>query len=65
MEQPVKASANLTAGASAEHDDDIDLSGLAQLLSNYGVTSGAACTDGDVDPADLAALVSIYGTTCD
>ncbi len=52
-------------------DDDIDLSDLAELLSHYGMTSGAMpydgdlnC-DGDVDLSDLAALLSVYGTTCD
>jgi hypothetical protein len=52
-------------------DWDIDLSDLAQLLSNYGTTGGAAYEDGDIDGdgdvdlADLAALLSAYGTTCD
>ena len=52
-------------------DNDIDLADLAQLLSNYGMTSGAIYEDGDldgdgdVDLADLAALLSVYGTTCD
>ncbi|MFQ5807169.1 MAG: hypothetical protein ACE5I3_12040, partial [Phycisphaerae bacterium] len=51
-------------------DDDIDLTDLAQLLGNYGTTSGAVYTDGDldregdVDLADLAALLSVYGTSC-
>jgi len=51
-------------------DDDVDLSDLATLLSNYGTTSGASYEDGDldgdgdVDLADLAALLSVYGTTC-
>jgi hypothetical protein len=44
---------------------------LAQLLANYGTTSGAAYEDGDldrdgdVDLTDLAALLSVYGTTCE
>jgi hypothetical protein len=52
-------------------DRDIDLADLAQLLANYGTTSGAVYedgdldTDGDVDLADLAALLSVYGTTCE
>jgi hypothetical protein len=51
-------------------DGVIGLSDLAQLLSNYGTTSGANCEDGDldgdgdVDLADLAALLAVYGTTC-
>ena len=53
-----------------DHDLDVDLSDLAQLLSNYGTTSGATYEDGDldedgdVDLADLAALLAVYGTTC-
>ena len=51
-------------------DDDVDLSDLATLLANYGMTSGAAYedgdldADGDVDLSDLAALLGVYGTTC-
>ncbi len=51
-------------------DGVIGLSDLAQLLSNYGTTSGAVYedgdldADGDVDLADLAALLAVYGTTC-
>jgi len=51
-------------------DRDVDLADLAQLLGNYGVTSGAVYedgdldTDGDVDLSDLATLLSLYGTTC-
>jgi hypothetical protein len=51
-------------------DNDVDLSDLAQLLGNYGMTSGATYEDGDldgdgdVDLADLAALLGVYGTTC-
>jgi len=51
-------------------DNDVDLADLAQLLANYGTTSGAAYEDGDldgdgdVDLADLAALLAVYGTTC-
>jgi len=52
-------------------DGDIDLSDLAQLLSNYGETSGMTYwdgdldCDGDVDLTDLAALLAVYGTTCE
>lgn len=51
-------------------DSDIDLTDLAQLLSNYGMTSGAVYEDGDldgdgdVDLSDLATLLSVYGTSC-
>jgi uncharacterized membrane protein len=51
-------------------DLDIDLADLAQLLANYGTTSGAAYEDGDldgdgdVDLADLATLLAVYGTSC-
>jgi lysyl endopeptidase len=51
-------------------DNDVDLSDLAILLGNYGMTSGAVYEDGDldedgdVDLADLAALLGVYGTTC-
>ncbi|MBU0616735.1 MAG: right-handed parallel beta-helix repeat-containing protein, partial [Planctomycetes bacterium] len=50
-------------------DGDIDLSDLAQLLSNYGTTGacyadGDIDLDGDVDLSDLAALLAVCGTTC-
>jgi hypothetical protein len=51
-------------------DLDVDLADLAQLLSNYGTTGGAAYEDGDldedgdVDLTDLAALLAEYGTIC-
>ncbi|MBU0618415.1 MAG: hypothetical protein KKI02_11920, partial [Planctomycetes bacterium] len=51
-------------------DQDVDLSDLAILLANYGMTGGATYEDGDldgdedVDLADLAALLAVYGTTC-
>jgi len=51
-------------------DGTVGLPDLAQLLSNYGSTSGAAYDDGDldgdgdVDLADLAALLATYGTAC-
>jgi hypothetical protein len=53
-----------------DHDGDVDLSDLAQLLAHYGATSGASYddgdldADGDVDLSDLAALLAAYGTTC-
>ena len=64
---------NIVPGAcfgDIDGDGDIDLSDLAQLLSNYGETSGMTYEDGDldgdgdVDLADLAALLAVYGTTC-
>jgi hypothetical protein len=51
-------------------DNDIDLADLAQLLGNYGETSGMTYEDGDldgdgdVDLSDLAGLLGVYGTTC-
>jgi hypothetical protein len=51
-------------------DGDVDLTDLAQLLSNYGETSGMAYEDGDldgdgdVDLSDLAGLLAVYGTSC-
>ncbi len=51
-------------------DGDIDLSDLAQLLSNYGETGGKTYEDGDldgdgdVDLSDLAALLAVYGADC-
>jgi hypothetical protein len=57
------------AGCSADldGDGDTDLADLAQLLGNYGMTSGGTFEDGDldgdgdVDLADLAALLGDYG----
>ena len=52
-------------------DGDVDLSDLATLLGNYGMTSGAVYEngdldeDGDVDLSDLAAMLGYYGTTCE
>ena len=51
-------------------DGQVSLADLAELLSNYGTTSGALPEDGDlngdgdVDLSDLAALLSVYGTMC-
>ena len=50
-----------------DSDGDIDLTDLSVLLSNYGMTSGAAYEDGDldgdgdVDLTDLGGLLSYYG----
>lgn len=55
------------------HDADVDLSDLAQLLANYGTTTGACYEDGDIEPpggdgdvdlSDLAELLAHYGETC-
>lgn len=51
-------------------DQDVDLSDLATLLSNFGTLSGAARADGDldadgdVDIADLALLLANFGSSC-
>ncbi|MFQ5805657.1 MAG: right-handed parallel beta-helix repeat-containing protein [Phycisphaerae bacterium] len=51
-------------------DGDSDLADLAQLLANYGTSSGAGYEDGDldddddVDLNDLAMLLAVYGTGC-
>lgn len=51
-------------------DGSVDLNDLAQLLGNYGITSGATYeqgdidADGDVELSDLAELLGAYGTTC-
>ncbi|MFQ5806149.1 MAG: M1 family aminopeptidase [Phycisphaerae bacterium] len=53
-----------------DDDGDVDLSDLATLLSNYGVTSDAGYedgdldADGDVDLDDLSALLANYGSGC-
>ena len=62
-------SADLAICGDVDHDGDVDLADLAQLLGNYGVTSGACFEDGDqdydgdVDLADLAELLGSYGFT--
>lgn len=53
-----------------DEDGDVDLSDLAALLANFGVTSGATWADGDldgdgdVDLSDLAALLAVFGDGC-
>lgn len=60
----------ITCPADLTADGQVALGDLAQLLSNYGTTSGAAYADGDldfdgdVDLQDLAKLLALYGTTC-
>ncbi len=52
-------------------DNDVDLSDLAELLSNYNESSGMSYADGDldddgdVDLSDLAALLAVYDTICE
>jgi hypothetical protein len=56
--------------ADLDGDRDVDLADLAELLANYGTTSGATYWDGDldgdddVDLEDLAELLSVYGADC-
>jgi hypothetical protein len=56
--------------ADLDGDGQVGLSDLAQLLSNYGMTSGMTYDDGDldgdgdVDLSDLAAMLAAYGTPC-
>ena len=51
-------------------DGEVGLTDLAELLGNYGITSGASPEqgdldgDGDVDLSDLAELLGNYGTVC-
>jgi hypothetical protein len=52
-------------------DCDVDLSDLAVLLVNFGVTSGATRgdgdvegADGDVDLSDLAVMLGAFGVDC-
>jgi hypothetical protein len=55
--------------ADLDHDLDVDLADLAELLSNYNQPWGASFEDGDlngdrdVDLSDLAGLLALYGTT--
>lgn len=63
------SSADLAICGDTDHDGDVDLSDLAQLLGHYGTTSGATYEDGDfdydgdVDLSDLAELLGNYGTS--
>ncbi len=62
-------SADLAICGDLDHDGDVDLADVAQLLGNYGIASGACFEDGDqdydgdVDLADLATLLGEYGFT--
>jgi hypothetical protein len=62
-------SADLAICGDVDHDGEVDLADLAQLLGGYGTTSGACFEDGDqnydgdVDLADLAELLGSYGFT--
>jgi len=63
------STADLGICGDADHDGDVDLTDLAQLLGNYGTASDATFDDGDfdydgdVDLTDLAALLGNYGTS--
>ncbi len=76
----IEATSDVTAGSISftvtlpgdlDFDNDVDLSDLAQLLGNYGMTTGAVYEDGDidldgdVDLSDLAALLGVYGSSCE
>jgi hypothetical protein len=65
------------ADIDGSYDCIVGLADLAQLLGNYGMTTGATLLDGDVDPydpwfpgdgdvdlSDLAELLSQYGDDC-
>ena len=62
------SSADLGICGDTDHDGDVDLTDLAQLLGHYGAVSGAVFEDGDfdydgdVDLFDLATLLGNYGT---
>jgi len=59
-----------TCPGDVNHDGEVNLSDLAQLLGHYNMTAEATCEDGDldddddVDLGDLAALLAVYGDTC-
>ena len=60
-----------TAEGDVKQDLAINIQDLAELLGNYGTTTGASpqegdldC-DGDIDLSDLAALLAVYRTTCE
>ena len=59
-----------TCPGDVNHDSVVDLSDLATLLGNYGLTADATCEDGDIDCDwdidldDLAALLGAYGDLC-
>ncbi len=53
-----------------DSDGGVDLSDLAVLLANFGLSSGGTLqqgdldADGDIDLIDLTSLLSNFGTTC-
>ena len=62
-----------TADIDGSGDCLVNLADLGQLLSNYGMSSGASHDDGDIDPpggdgdvdlGDLGTLLSQYGDDC-
>ena len=56
--------------ADINNDGQINLTDLAQLLSNFGIGSGATRAmgdidgDGDVDLTDLSTMLTVFGTAC-
>ena len=61
---------HVTCPGDLNGDLAINIQDLAELLGNYGTTTGASpqegdldC-DGDIDLSDLAALLAVYGTSC-
>jgi hypothetical protein len=54
----------------ADGDNDVDLTDLAILLSNFGTVGGVDPSDGDIDDdddvdlTDLALLLAAFGTFC-
>ena len=69
-DKTVTATFTLDCLGDLDYDGTVGLSDLAQLLANYGATSGAAYEDGDldgdgdVDLSDLATLLAVYGASC-
>jgi len=58
-----------TCPGDVQHDYDVDIADLAQLLSRFGLTQGATPEDGDVDGdgdvdlSDLSLLLANFGST--
>ena len=64
------AAAGVPCFGDLDADQQVGLSDLAILLSNFGTASGALPEDGDlddngtVDLSDLALMLSVFGTIC-